>query len=91
MSKLIFSALNGAVTLTEDAGVFTLALADSASIGGGVAAGIAKVGGDAHLVLDGATGLKLGEALLNSHLPAAALPLATVVETVVNTAVAALE
>lgn len=85
--KQILSLANGAVTLTEDSGKFTLAL--NASIGGGDAAGVVK--GEGAIVLDGMMGLKLGEALLNSHLPPTMLPLAQVVEGVANQAAAALE
>lgn len=91
MAKQILSLYGGAITLNEDSGVFTLSLADSASIGGGQAAGIVKVQGSASLVLDAASGLKLGEALLNAHLPVSVQPLALVVEGVANQAIAALE
>lgn len=89
--KTIASLAGGAVSLTEDAGVFTLSLSDAAQVGGGSAAGIVKVQGAGSVVLDAATGLKLGEALLNSHLPATVQPLATIVETIANQAIAALE
>jgi len=89
--KVIASLANGAVQLTEDAGVFTLALVDSASVGGGQAAGVIKVQGSGSVVLDAATGLKLGEAILNAHLPAAVQPMASIVEAVANQAIAALE
>jgi hypothetical protein len=91
MAKSIFSAANGAVTLTEDAGVFTLALSDAAAVGGGQAAGIVKVQGSGSLVLDGALGLQLGQALLNAHLPASVQPLAAVVEGIADQAISALE
>lgn len=89
--KTIFSAANGAVQLVEDGGVFTLQLSESASLGGGQAAGVLKVQGQGSVILDGQTGLKLGEAMLNAHIPAPLLPLAQVVEGVANQAVALLE
>lgn len=89
--KTIFTAFNGALTLTEDAGVISLNISEKASIGGGEAAGLLKVAGEASVVLDGATGLKLGEAALNAHLPASVQPLAVVIEGVANQAIAAIE
>jgi hypothetical protein len=89
--KTIFSLAGGKVSLVEDAGVFTLNVSESASVGGGSAAGIVKVQGEGSVVLDAAAGVKLGEALLNAHLPASVLPLATVIEGVANQAVAAIE
>lgn len=89
--KTIVTLAGGVVTVTENAGVFSVNLVDNVSVGGGEAAGIVKVAGTASATLDAATGLKLAEALLNSHLPVAVAPLATVVESIVNTAVAALE
>lgn len=89
--KTIFSVAGGAVTLTEDAGVFKLSITESASIGGGQASGLVKAQGSGSVVLDGASGLKLGEALLNSHLPASVQPLALVVEGIANQAIASLE
>ena len=89
--KTIFTALGGALVLTEQGGVFTLSFAEAAAVGGGQAAGVIKVQGAGSVVLDGATGLKLGEALLNSHLPASLQALATVVEGVANQAITALE
>jgi hypothetical protein len=85
--KTIFSALGGALTLTEQSGTVTLSWDES--IGGGLAAGIVK--GQGSLVLNGTLGLQLGEKLLNAMLPASVLPLAQVVETVANQAIAAIE
>lgn len=89
--KNIFSGFGGAVELNEENGVFTLVVAESKSIGGGEAAGVVKVKGDGSVELDAVTALKLGEALLNSHLPVSVKPLALVIEGVANQAVAALE
>jgi hypothetical protein len=68
--KTIFTAAGGKVNLVEDGGVFTLNIDESVSAGGGQAAGLAEVKGQASVVLDVATGVQLGEKLLNSHLPA---------------------
>ena len=88
--KTIVSLLGGAVVLTEQGGVITLSL--DGSLGGGVAAGILK--GQASLVLDVASGVKLGEGVLNAvsaqHAPAL-VPLVQVVEGVANQALATLE
>jgi hypothetical protein len=75
------------VVLNEEGGVFTLSIAES--VGGGQASGLVK--GQASIVLDGAEALKLGEALLNSKLPANLQPMASVIEAVVNQAIAAIE
>ena len=85
--KTIFSSFGGALTLTEQSGVFTLSWNES--LGGGQASGI--ISGKGSVVLNAETGLKLGEALLNAHLPASVQPYATIVETVANQAIAALE
>jgi hypothetical protein len=88
--KTIASFAGGAIVLTEDAGVFALSVDESVSVGGGEVAGIVKVQGKGSVVLDAALGLKLGEALLNAHLPPALVPLAQVVEGVANQALLSL-
>ena len=85
--KTILSMFGGGLTLTEQSGTFTLSLNESA--GGGECAGFLK--GTGSLVLNGTQVLKIGEAFINSKLPAALAPLATVVEGIVNQAIAALE
>ena len=89
--KTIFTAANGAITLTENAGVFTLSFDES--LGGGAAAGVIKGAGS--IIFNAASGsasaISLGEALLNAHLPASLAPLATVVEGIVNQALTKLE
>jgi hypothetical protein len=87
MSKTIFGLFGGAVSLTENAGIFTLSFDES--LGGGAAKGI--VVGSGSVQFNGPQGLQLGWKLLNAHLPASLAPLAPVVEGVINTAVAALE
>jgi hypothetical protein len=89
--KNIVSLANGAIVLTEDQGIFTLSIKESVSLGGGEAAGVVKAQGAGSIILDSTAGLKLGEALLNAHLPAAVRPLASVVEGIANQAIAALE
>lgn len=91
MSKQILNLANGAVVLSEDAGVFTLTISEQAEVGGGEAKGLLKAQGSGSVVLDAMGGLKLGEALLNAHLPMQAQPLAQVVEGIVNQAVSVLE
>ena len=85
--KVLFSAVGGALVLSEDAGKVSLSWDES--LGGGAAAGI--VVGKGSLVLDAPMGLGLGEILLNAHLPASVQPLAAVIEGVANQAVAAIE
>lgn len=89
--KVLFENADKSVQLIEDAGVVTLSIDESKSIGGGEASGIVKVAGNAKVILDGALGLKLGEAYLNAHLPAAVVPLAKVIEGIANQAIAAIE
>jgi len=84
--KQIYGPKNG-ISVVEDGGKVTVSIGES--VGGGAAAGVVQ--GQASIVLDGEMGLKLGEALLNSHLPASVQPLALVVEGVANQAIAALE
>lgn len=87
--KTIVSLLGGAVVLTEQGGVITLSL--DATLGGGTA-GILK--GQASLVLDVASGVKLGEGVLNAVIAQRApalVPLVQVVEGVANQALATLE
>jgi len=85
--KTIFSAFDGALVMTEENGVYTLS-ADK-EVGGGAAAGVIE--GKGSIVLDRKTGMKLGEALLNSHLPTTVQPLAQVVEGIVEQGIEALE
>jgi hypothetical protein len=85
--NVLASLAGGAIQVVESAGVISLVIADSASIGGGDAKGILKIEGSAKVTFDALTGVKLGEALLNEHLPPAVEPLAAVVEGIVNQAV----
>lgn len=86
MNKLL-SLANGAVTITEEAGVVSINVNEA--LGGGEAAGI--VSGTATIKLNAAQGLQLAEKLLNAHLPAALLPGALLVEGVANAAIKAAE
>lgn len=85
--KTIFSAYDGAITLIEDKGIFTLSFNES--IGGGKSAGIIK--GVGSLVLDAETALKLGEAAIIAHLPPAVQALGQAISGVVNSAIDSLE
>lgn len=89
--KTIASFANGAITVTEDQGKVSLNFDKDLQVGGGEAAGIIEIEGKGSIKLNGEQGLKLAEALLNAHLPAAVLPLAQVVEGVVNQAIKAIE
>lgn len=89
--KTIASLAGGAVLLTEDQGIITLSVDEAVSLGGGEAAGIVKIAGKGSIQLNAELGIKLGEALLNSHLPAALLPIAQVVEGIANQAIKAME
>lgn len=85
--KQILSLYGGAVTLTETDGVFSLNL--NGHVGGGEAAKL--LSGQASLQLDADAGLKLGESLLISHLPAALQPEAKIVGDLTIKALEALE
>lgn len=91
MSKQLVSALGGALQVTEEGGNVTLEISKSASLGGGKAAGLAEVEGEAKLTIKGMTALQLGEALLNDKLPPGLVPAAVAVEGVANAALGALE
>jgi len=87
MAKVLLSLANGAVVVNEDAGVISVAINES--LGGGKSAGMIK--GSASIILDAEDGLKLGEQLVISHLPAAVQPLGQVVAGVINQAIDAIE
>lgn len=84
--KQILSLLDGALVVSEDAGVISISLNES--VGGGAAKDI--VSGSASIKLNAMLGLQLGEKLLNAHLPASVLPLAQVIEGAANQAIAAI-
>ena len=88
--KTLLNVANGAVIVTEDNLVVTLTFAESASLGGGQAAGIVKVAGNGSVVANGPLAIQLGFALINPHVPAFALPLATALENILLKAVTAL-
>lgn len=72
--KTIFATTDGSVTLTEQAGQFTLTLKESQTVGGGKAAGILSAQGSGAVVLQGKVAFDLGMAILESHSPAALVP-----------------
>ena len=84
--QVIFSAFGGALTLTKQGDILTLAWDET--LGGGLAAGILT--GKGALILNGNIAIPLGEKLINSHVPASVLPLVTVIEGVAAQALAAL-
>lgn len=85
--KTLFSLFGGALTLTEESGVFTLSFNEA--LGGGQAAGIIK--GSGSFVLNGTQGLQLGEKLVIGMLPSSMQSLASAVSGIINTAIAAVE
>jgi hypothetical protein len=88
--KTLLNLGNGAVTVTEEQLVVTLAINEQASIGGGQAAGIVKVAGAGSTVLNGPLAIQLAFALINPHVPAFALPIATALENILLKAVTAI-
>jgi hypothetical protein len=89
--KVLMSVANGAVQLVEDGGVVSLTVDKDLVIGGGAAAGMLEVDGKGSVKFDANTGIKLGEALLNAHLPASVQALAAVVEGIANQAIKTIE
>ncbi len=85
--KTLLSVMGGAITITEQNGVFSLNWNES--LGGGQAAGILK--GSGSIQLSATQLLELGENVLNAHLPASAVPVAEAVEGVANAAIKAAE
>ena len=88
--KTLLSLAGGALVLTEQAGVVTLSLDKSLSLGGGSAAGVLEVEGQGSVKLSGAQLLLLGEALLNPRVPAAILPEVQAGEALLNAEVSKL-
>lgn len=86
--KTLLTLEGGAITITEQGGVFSLNF--NGSLGGGAAAGIITGQGSINLGV-GTVGLKLAESLLNHLLPASAQVVAQAIEAVVNSAIAAVE
>ena len=73
--KTLASLWSGAVTVTEEAGVVKLNFNDSKSLGAGKAAGWLKVSGQASIVLDGRQDFDLLMGVIESHSPAALVPI----------------
>ena len=78
--KTLLSLLGGAITVTEQNGMFFLNWNES--LGGGSAAGVLK--GVGSLQLQGNQALQIGEEWLNGKLPAILQPLAKGIEGIVN-------
>ena len=88
--KTLLNLGNGALVLSEQGGVFTLALTDSASLGGGSAAGAISVSGSGSVILQGKLAFDLGMKLLEAHSPAALVPLEAGAAAIVDGVVAGL-
>lgn len=88
--KVLLNIANGALVLSEQGGDFTLAISDSAALGGGSASGIVSVQGSGSLVLKGKLAFDLAMKVLEAHSPAALVPLEAGAAAVVDSAVAAL-
>lgn len=73
--KTLLSLAGGAVVLTEQAGDFTLTFDKDLLVGGGAAAGIVEIEGAGKIVLKGKVAFDLGMKILESHSPAALVPL----------------
>lgn len=91
MSKQLFTLSNSTKTLnlvaTENAGIVTLALTESA--GGGNLAGWAA--GTESFQINGTQLVQAAESFLNAHLSGAALAAAEVIEPIANNGLAAIE
>jgi hypothetical protein len=89
--KTLYSAANGAITVTEDQGKISLNFDESLNVGGGDAAGIVSIQGKGSICLNGAQGLTLAAAFINAHIPAQMKPFAAIIETIVNQSLTAIE
>lgn len=87
MKKELFNFGNGAVVLSEEAGVVTLSLSEQASLGGGEAAGVISVQGSGSVVLKGKVGFDLAMKLLEAHSPAAFVPIEVAAAAIVDAAI----
>lgn len=85
--KVLLNLGNGALVLSEQAGVFTLALNAQAQVGGGEAAGVVAVQGSGSIVLNGKLAFDLGMKILEAHSPAAIVPLEQIVQGIADTAI----
>jgi hypothetical protein len=85
--KVLASLLGGALVVSEQGGVVSLTINES--IGQGKAAGV--VMGSASVQLNALALITLGESALNAALPAALMPLVSVIESVANQALRAIE
>ena len=72
--KTLASLYNGAITITEQGGTVKVNFNDSASLGGGLAAGWLQVEGQASIVLSGKQDFDLLMQLIEAHSTAAVLP-----------------
>ena len=86
--KTLASLFAGAVTITEQAGVVKLNFNDSASLGGGAAAGWLAISGQASIVLNGKQDFDLIMATIEAHSPAALVPIEQGAQTVGDAAIA---
>lgn len=84
--KTLFTLLAGAALIQEQAGDFYFVF--DGSLGGGAAVGILEGKGSLKLGT-GSVGLKIAEAWINSHVPAAVEPFVAAGEAYLNAAVAA--
>ena len=73
--KTLFNIGNGAITLTELAGAFTLTFDKDLLAGGGAALGIISIEGSGKIVMQGKLAFDLGMRILEAHSPAALVPL----------------
>lgn len=86
--KTLLSLDGGVLVITEEGGAFTLTINESASIGGGLAAGVVSVKDAGSIVLSGKQAFDLGLKLLEAHSPAAFVPAEEAVGAVADAAIA---
>lgn len=72
--KTLVSLGNGAFTITEEGGAFTVSFNEKLAVGGGAASGILSLQGSGSAVLSGKQAFDLGMKLLEAHSPAALVP-----------------
>lgn len=88
--KELLNLGNGAVVVSEQAGDFTLALSETAALGGGSAAGVVSVQGSGSVILKGKMAFDLGMKLIEAHSPAALVPIEEGAAAIVDSTIAAL-
>jgi hypothetical protein len=84
-----FDLGSGVVAVTESEGKISVGITEAVAVGGGEAAGLVSISGNASLVLSAKQAFDLGMALLEAHSPAAVVPLEEGAAAIVDSELAA--